>query len=81
MFNFYPPRDTMIAILRKEMPFKINFDSGDAETVEHIWDLWQSIVKKTPDKEKRDIKLIEYLKEVLTEDELKKYEDSVKGGV
>lgn len=79
--NFYPSRDTMIDILRADMPFKINFESGIAEDLEGLWDLYQRILKKIPDKAKRDMVIVESVKTILVGDALKQFNDNVKGDV
>jgi len=68
--KFYPERETMITILKAEIPFKIDFDSGDEEKLKKLWDIFQNLKKTVPDKKERNETIVKYVGQVLKDNEL-----------
>lgn len=63
--KFYPERETMIAVLKAEIPIKIDFDSGDNEKLKKLWDVFQAIKEKHPEVKERNETIVKYVGEVL----------------
>lgn len=65
MVNFYPDRDVMIDVLIEELPIEMDYASGDDSQLCLLWDKYQEMKAKYPDKEERDKRILVGVMEVL----------------
>lgn len=59
--KFYPERDLMIDIMKRDIPLRINFNDCDNE-IKKCWDAFQSLRKTIPEDELRNSGLIGHIK-------------------
>ena len=72
IIKFYPDEKTMISILKKELPYKVDFDSGTLDNLKAMWDLYQKISKQYSDKKERQKHLKEQIVLTIIDNELGK---------